>query len=57
MAESVQLEGVDMQQVGLVIEAAERRIDTIYDLDIKEEADQYLEAYEAVKAAYNQANN
>lgn len=56
MSESVQLEGVDQQQVGLVIEAAEREIDAMLDHDL-EGTDQYLDAIKAVSEAHNQANN
>jgi len=56
MSESVQLEGVDQQQVGLVIEAAEREIDAMIDLNM-EGTDQYLDAIKAVNEAYDQADN
>jgi len=54
-SESVQLEGTSPQELGLVIEAAEREIDAMSDLGM-EGTDQYLEAYRAVKTAYDEAD-
>ena len=56
MSESVQLDSVTPEEVGLVIEAAEREIDAMFDHDL-EGTDKYLEAYRAVKTAYDKADS
>ena len=53
MSESLRLTGISEQHLGLDIEAAEREIDAMYDLGM-EGTDQYLEAYSAVKDAYDE---